>query len=242
MEQKEDRPAYATFHRVAVEDLAQSREQGRYVARDVDMAHITPPYSKDVYKIKVEQWFANLRQDVANGRIPREWLEAYQKSYAAWKNGQEMPLSGTAIRGWGVISPAQQEMLIRMNVLTVEDLAAINDEGMKRVGMGALDLKSKAKAWLAQLEGKGPLTQKMAAMESENRTLKESVDSLQRQVEALMKKETVKVSVGDDISSPELLETDERNEARMEYEKLYGKPPHHLMKTDTILRRIKEKR
>jgi hypothetical protein len=181
-----DRPAYVRFERTAKEDVAASLAAGHYVARDVDVAHITPPYSKDVFKIKVSQWFENLKQDVANGRIPELWVENYKKAYQAWQNGQELPLSGTPIRGWGVISPAQQETLIRMNVLTVEDLGAMNDEGIKRFGMGALDLKNKATAWLRQLNDKGPLTQEMAALQNENRQLKTSVETLTNQVQAMM--------------------------------------------------------
>lgn len=183
---RKERPAYVRFERVPVEDKAASQREGHYVARDVDMALITPPYSKDVFKIKVKQWFANLEQDIHNGRIDPKWVEDYKDAYRRWQNGQEIPLNGTAIRGWGVISPAQQETLIRMNVLTVEDLAGINDEGIKRVGMGASDLKNKAVAWLAQLKDKGPLTQEIAAIKAENSLLKSNVETLTGQVQALM--------------------------------------------------------
>lgn len=164
-EQREDRPAYVRFERIAVEDVAASLEAGHYVAKDVDMALITPPYSKDVMKYKVKNWFDILKQDVANNRIPQSWLDRYQESYAAFQKGQDMPLVGTAIKGWGIISPAQQETLIKMSVLTVEDLAAINDEGIKRIGMGGIDLKNKAKAWLLQLKDNGALAVQMADLQ-----------------------------------------------------------------------------
>lgn len=182
---RKDRPAYVRFERIPVEDKQASVRDGHYVARDVDYALITPPYSKDVFKQKVDAWLADLKFQVQNDRIPQEWVDQYDRQYQAWKNGQEIPLNGTAIRGWGVISPAQQETLIRMNIMTVEDLSLINDEGIKRVGMGAIDLKNKAKAWLAQLQDKGPLTQKMAAVEAENSLLKASVETLSVNLEAM---------------------------------------------------------
>jgi hypothetical protein len=134
----------------------------------VDYAHISPPYSKDVVVQKVTAWLAQLDQDVGMGRLPAQWRDAYKEGYAKWQNGQEMPLRGTAIRGWGVISPAQQENLIRMNILTVEDLACVNDEGLKRLGVGWLDLKNKARTWLDALEKKGEVTMKMAELEKQN--------------------------------------------------------------------------
>lgn len=183
---RQERPAYVRFERVAVEDKVASVREGHYVAHDVDMALITPPYSKDVFKTKVTQWFENMKQDVQNGRMPQKWADDYIESYNHWKKGEELPLSGTPIKGWGVISPAQQETLIRMNVLTVEDLGGINDEGIKRIGMGGMDLKNKANAWLAQLQDKGPLTQEVSAMKAENSLLRANVDTLTQQVQALM--------------------------------------------------------
>jgi hypothetical protein len=164
-EQRDDRPAYVRFERIAVEDVQATLQAGHYVAKDIDMALITPPYSKDVMKYKVKAWFDILDQDVRNNRIPQAWLDNYKKSYDAFKNGQDMPVVGTAIRGWGIISPAQQETLIKMSVLTVEDLAAMNDEGIKRVGMGGIDLKNKAKAWLLQLKDNGALAIQMADLQ-----------------------------------------------------------------------------
>jgi hypothetical protein len=164
-EQRDDRPAYVRFERIAVEDVQATLQAGHYVAKDIDMALITPPYSKDVMKYKVKAWFDILDQDVRNNRIPQEWLDNYKKAYDAFKNGQEIPVVGTAIRGWGIISPAQQETLIKMSVLTVEDLAAMNDEGIKRIGMGGIDLKNKAKAWLLQLKDNGALAIQMADLQ-----------------------------------------------------------------------------
>jgi hypothetical protein len=55
-----------------------------------------------------------------------------------------------------------------MNILTVEDLAHINDEGAKRLGHGWLELKTKARTWLDQVEDKGAVTIKMAELEKQN--------------------------------------------------------------------------
>ena len=177
---RQERAPYIRFERTVKEDKKASLAAGRFVGRDVDIALITPPYSRDVNKHELPAYWEKLKADVQNGRFRPEWLDHYMKSYQAWKDGQEMPLNGTPIRGWGVLSPAQQENLTRMHILTVEDLAAVNDEGLKRIGMGAQELKNKAKAWLSQLNDKGPLVQEIAAVRKEN-------DGLSSQVQALMK-------------------------------------------------------
>ena len=176
---------YVRFERIAVEDPVATREAGHYVARDIDMANITPPYSKDVMKYKVANWLVQLDSDVNNGRIPVEWLQKYKAAYEAWKKGQELPLEGIPIKGWGVCSPAQQETLIKLHILTVEQLASANEEGLRRIGMGAVDLKNKADAWLKQLKKAGPATIEIAELKKENSSLKASVDSLEKRVAEL---------------------------------------------------------
>jgi hypothetical protein len=208
-----ERQAYVRFKRVAVENKAESIKQGKFVAIDVDFALITPPYSKDVVELKVKTWFDNLEVDANAQRIPREWVQNYRAAYKAWLNGQEMPLSGTPIRGWGVLSPAQQENLIRQNILTVEDLAGVNDEGARRIGMGAIELKNKAIAWLRQLDDKGPLTQECAALKAENAALRIQVETLTRQVAELRQKQPVDDG-GDSLTADDILPESETTTKR----------------------------
>ena len=179
------RPAWVRFERVPVEDKAATLREGRWMGKDVDYVYITPPYSKDEVVKKAEVWVEQLKMQVTQEKIPQLWMDQYLASYVAWKNGQELPLHGTPIKGWGMISPAQQETLIHAKIRTVEDLAGINDEGMRAVGMGSMELKNKAVAWLAQLNDKGPLTIEIAEVKKENVVLKGSVESLTRQVAEL---------------------------------------------------------
>ena len=208
--ERSDRPAYVRFENRVIEDKQASLKQGQFIGKNVHFAKITPPYSKDCMDIKVDQWKMNLEADVREGRIPKEWVDNYLAQYEAWKSGQELPPVGTAIRGWGVISPAMQETLIRMNILTVEDLGAVNDEGIRRIGMGSLDLKNKAVAWLQQMKDKGPLTMEVSALKNENDSLRTQVANLSAQVEKLIgmvgKEQPAVVEVsGNSISADDIL-------------------------------------
>jgi hypothetical protein len=185
MELQEERPSYVRFERKAIEDKAASLEAGHYVAKDIDYVFVTPAYSKDVWENKVSTWMDTLKQQLANGRISQEQVNLYKKAYEAWQNGQELPVNGFPIKGWGMISPAQQETLIRMRILTVEDLAQANAEGVSRIGIGGIDLKNKAVAWLSQNKGKGKATLEIAELKKENRNLKTAIASLERKVEEL---------------------------------------------------------
>jgi len=176
-EQDYKRP-YVRFARVAVENTVASQQEGRYVATDVDMVYITPPFTKDVIPNKVKNWFVKLDQDVRNNRIPESWVQDYKKAYEYWLKGQEMPLEGTPIRGWAILSPAQQESAIKLHILTVEQLSVINDEGIRRLGMGGLDMKTKAAAWLQTASKRGRPTLEMVALKKENESLKKTIQTL----------------------------------------------------------------
>lgn len=185
MEKREERPAYVRFQRRPMKDAAASVREGRHVNKDVDFALVTPPYSRDVFEQVATEWLAQMKKEAGNGRLPVEWYERYEQQYERWKKGEEMPLHGTPIKGWAVISPAQMTNLIAINILTVEDLAAANEEGRRRIGMGAQELCDKAKAWLSQAKDKGPLTMENAALKAENSALKTQNEQLEARVKEL---------------------------------------------------------
>lgn len=170
--EREERPAYVRFERVAVEDKRASLEAGRSVSKDVDYALITPPYSKDLVRMRTDRWLTTLEYELKNNRVPQKWVEQWKAAYEAWKNGQELPLNGTAIKEWSAISPAKIKNLIGLGIYTVEDLAICNDQGLSRIGMGARELKQKAVNWLSAAKDHGPLTLKVTQLEVECERLK----------------------------------------------------------------------
>jgi hypothetical protein len=185
LEQREDRPAYVQFERRGEEDRARTMKEGRYIEKDVDFAIITPIGSKDRIPRKVEDWFKQLEQQVREERIPAAWLQQYRAAYEAWKAGQEIPVNGTPIRGWPVLSPAQQANVISANVLTVEDLAQANGEARQRIGMGAEDLVEKAIAWLKAARAQGIPTQEVSALQAKIRLMEEQLKNKDERIKEL---------------------------------------------------------
>lgn len=190
----QERPPYVMFERVAIEDREASVEAGHYVAMNVDMAFITPAGSKDRIERRVSDWFAYLAQEVDNNRFPRAWLQEFKAAYEAWKEGKEIPVNGTPIVAWPVASPAQVKMLTEMHILTVEDLAAANEEAVGRLGMGGRALKDRAVLWLSSSEDKGKLVEELNALRLEKKEsdvqlkkLEETVKSLTKELEKLQK-------------------------------------------------------
>lgn len=178
---------YVSFETKTVEDRKASREQNKPVFKDQDYARITPPGTRDVQLEKLPDWFDKIEQDVRGGRLPMEWVENWRKAYARYQAGQEIPLEGTPIKGWGLLTGSQQENLIRMNILTVEALATINAEAMAHIGMGALELKRRAEGWLAQSKDKTAISVEIAALKQENDVLTTTVKTLSEKLDAMTK-------------------------------------------------------
>lgn len=178
VEKMEDRPAYVRFERVPVEDAEKSRSAGHYVARDVDYALITPAYTKDVMKYEVGAWFKKMEHRVQTGRLKPEYLKHYKSQYEAFKDGAEPPLEGLPVKGWSMISPAMQETLHRMNIKTVEDAALMNEDAIRRIGMGAVDVKQKAIATLKGANDTGKLAMENAQLKSKLEVAEANVEKL----------------------------------------------------------------
>lgn len=183
---QEDRKPYVRFERVAVEDDAATKAAGHYVARDAYFALITPAYTKDVMKYEVESWFKKMDRRVQEGRLPASWMRDYKKEFEAYKEGHEVPLNGMPILGWGVISPAMQETLIRQGIRTVEDAAGMNEDAMRRFGMGGTEIKQKAVAALKAAKDTGKLVMENAELKAKLEVSEKTLDKLKTDFEELV--------------------------------------------------------
>jgi len=213
LESKTGRPAYVSFKTIAKQNKKASEEEGRYIGRDVDMVTVRQIGATDSVEWEVPRWLEQNRIEVINGRLPQEHAEKYAESYKRWKAGQEMPMEGTPIKSWPVISPAQVEVIIQAGIRTVEDLASLNDEGLRRIGMGAVELKQKAKTWIDVSQDKGKVTQEMASVSRQNdqlqktvETLMAKVEKLQEEMKAAKKPKGRKKADDDEISASELMD------------------------------------
>jgi hypothetical protein len=184
MQLHQARPPYVEFKQVAVEDRQATIEAGHRVTKDVSMAFIMQPGSKDQVEKVAEEWLAQIKRKMLSGApdaYPPEWVDAFQKKFDMWKQGIEAPLNGTSLRQVTFLSPATVENYIAMRVLTVEDLAALDEVAIQHAGMGARADRDKARAWLTSAEDQGKAAEQIAALSATVETMKTQMEALQEQ-------------------------------------------------------------
>lgn len=142
------RPPFIVFEQRAIEDRNASIAAGGLVMRDVDYVIVRQVGCKDTVEKEAEGWLADIEKAAAQGTYPGEWVRHFREKYQAFKAGQAEPELGLSVRQWPSLSKAQAENLIAAGVRTVEDVAVMNEPTMQRVGMGARELKGKAKAYV----------------------------------------------------------------------------------------------
>lgn len=190
------KPSFVLFETVEIEDRDASIKEKRYVGKDVDMAYITPPGSKDRIPQRVDFWFEKLAGEVKADRYPQEWLNHYREAYKAWKSGQELPDSGTPLKNWSMPSPAQMRTLRDLHITTVEQVAQANAELIGRLGMGGVGLKQAAQEYLLTVND---LTKQAATIEklnADNAALQAQLAELAVKVAALSAKPDAGANVG----------------------------------------------
>lgn len=176
---------YIRFVKRPVEDRTQVAESGKFGWRDVDFAEITRPGHPDTVEREVEPLLIDWQKRADAGLLPAQWLEHLQRQYAAWKEGQEIPEAGTSIRLWPAVSPAQVEQLLSLKIRTVETLAGLDDAALGRVGMGAVELRNRARAWLEAADKTGKTAAKLEALQVQNATLTAQVAEMRTQLQAI---------------------------------------------------------
>lgn len=193
MEALKDRPPYVVFENRPVEDREATIRCGHLVHKDVPFALITPAGSRDRIEKVATQWLEDKARDVDAGRMPADWLRGFHAKFEAWQAGQEIPVDGTPLSVWTLLTPAQAQNLKNMGMLTIEDVAAANAEALARIGMGAIELKQKATDWLKSASSTGAsaaelerlrtdldaANQRIAQLEESNRTLEIALSASQ---------------------------------------------------------------
>ena len=172
---EEERPCLTDFEWRAVENRNKTMEAGRAVYENVAYVKVRPSGQNLELDFPAEEWLKNNLND----RFARH----YQACFDAWKKNEEMPVEGTRIEDWPSITPADVKMIKGANLLTIEDLAVCNDEALKRIGMGAVALRERARAYLQTAKDKGATSEELAKLRADLETVKSQLEEANKKIE-----------------------------------------------------------
>lgn len=153
-----DKNVYVKFYIRPVKDDAASDKEGRPIYKDREYIEIrTPGQQNNIVQRPVSE-------------IDRQ---RFQAAYRAFKSGEEEQTIGTPLTEMAWITRSQVEELTHIRVRTLEHLATLDDAVCSRYA-GVYKLKQRAQQVLAESEKTAPL----AALQAENDTLKEELNTL----------------------------------------------------------------
>ena len=165
--QKGDEALFVRFFYHPRQNHTKTAEEGRPIFEDTEYIEITQPGNRDMVVCRPAS-------EMDRARFPRH--------YAAFKNKQENPETGTPLSAWSFLSKAQVEELKFFNVHTVEQLAAMSDTQAQKF-MGVANLRIQARAYLEQSAEASAATK----LADELAKRDEEISALRTQMEELMK-------------------------------------------------------
>lgn len=180
------RPPHVRFEKRPLEDRAASIEAGHMVYKDVDFAIITPVGGKDVIEKVAAEWLADIEKKSHVGQYDPDWVDRFKKMHGLWQRDEELPEDGTPIKTSQLFTPAEIANCAAVGIRTLEDLAAANEEALGRIGMGARNMKERAKNALLAMGGEAvKLASQLSAAQSEIDLLKEQLANAVAKIDQL---------------------------------------------------------
>lgn len=181
-----ERPPFIQFEDRLEEDRQATIDAGHLVQKTVHYIIVRAKGSKDTNERPVQEWLDYCKKEAEKGRWPWAWLDAHKQAYENYKKGMEIPVNGFPVRQWGAINRAQIENLVSCGVLTVEDMAAANEQCMQRIGMGAVELKRRAQDWVRANTGQlAEITQQVTALQADQETKDATIETQRQKIAEL---------------------------------------------------------
>ena len=131
---QDDSGCYATFFLHPIIDGFKSKEAGREIYTEV-------PYILILVKGQNKTEVRRKATDEDKRRFPREW--------GAFQDGKINPITGTPLESLNLAAGIIQE-LKHLNIRTVEDVAEISDLTIQKIGIGGVEMRNQAKAFLSK--------------------------------------------------------------------------------------------
>lgn len=173
----QDQGVSAMFYSRPIQNMHESKVQGRPIFTDVDMVKIYVPGDDK----NVIDTFA---RDDHKERFPRQWAHYFNR-----RDGDQLLVGKTPLAAWQRLTPAQAEELRALKFFSVDDIANASDTALQRIGMIAgmapTAFREAAQRFLALASGEA----QESKIASENAELRQQMAAMQEQLAKLAAKQ-----------------------------------------------------
>jgi hypothetical protein len=157
---------FVEFYEDAMEIPFKSEQQGRPVYEQREFVRIIVPGDST---------------NIIETPVTEGHKEQFPRQYERFKKGQSDVIEGTPLAMWPVINKSQVKEAAFFEVRSVEQLAELSDSICKRMGMGYVELRTKARAWLLSAKDSAIVTKQAA----DNDRLTNEIEMLKAQIAEL---------------------------------------------------------
>ncbi len=163
--------ARAEFYSKPKQDDAKTEAEGRPIFVPVEYVRIETPGD---------------RSNIIERPARPEDLARFRAQYRAFKeNRSQDEASGTLLSAWGDVPPERVEELAYFKVRTVEQLAALSDENLPKIGAGGSKERQRARDYIETMKGRAPVMQLRAELEKRDADNEAMKRQLKEQAEAI---------------------------------------------------------
>lgn len=141
-----------------------------------------PRYTKKI----TNPWVNKIAERLKNGHISKAYHDFCLARFNDFKKNVTYLPDGVPLKDWtGVNNEALKKKAIELGIVTVELAAEMNEQAMEALGMGARDLKTRAKAFLDADRDSERTANKLVRLESESAAMAEKNSALENKIASL---------------------------------------------------------
>ena len=161
-----DEKVVALFKHHAIKNEGASLKEGRPIYDDIEIVEIRFPGSRNSMSVFPALAFSHWREDPQTGeQIQVTYAERFYRQYQQFKAHNQQTKSGTPLTQVRFITEARRAELRALNIYTVEQLAHIDGQELKNLGLNGRELKNQAEEYIAAAKVHAPDAQMVAELE-----------------------------------------------------------------------------
>lgn len=166
------------------EDAAASAELGYPVPKMITRIYVTPHGAKEPLEFAADEWIKRKDTESRQQLYDPSWVKAFKDGLALYRQGKEIPRTGTPIITWERVSKSRREQLAaKYSVL--EDLAAVPDSALNQIGLDGRVIRDLARGDIQSKKDLSPVVKELADANETIRRQAEILERLSERLEAL---------------------------------------------------------